>query len=85
MTLRPREQDRDWREIEADIVVLDGRDAVSPISGAGSLTWKVLAGHADRETLIQARVETYGVDRWRTDDDVDTYLTALAGQGLLAT
>ncbi len=44
MTLRLRTDDLEWREIDSDIVVLDGRDATYlTLNGSGALLWRMLA------------------------------------------
>jgi hypothetical protein len=85
MTLRLREEDLEWREIDDEIVVLDGRAAAYlAVSGSGILIWNLLSERADRDTLVQALVETYGIEQIRAGDDVDAFLTALVDRGLLA-
>lgn len=85
MTLRLREQDLEWREIDDEIVVLDERDAAYlAVSGSGILIWHMLSKRTDRAALIEALVETYAVDHTRAGEDVDAFLTALVDRGLLA-
>jgi hypothetical protein len=85
MTLRLRERDLEWREIDDEIVVLDGHDAAYlAVSGAGTLIWHLLSERTDRKALIDALVETYGIDDARAGEDVDTFLRVLVDRGLLA-
>jgi hypothetical protein len=85
MTLRLREQDLEWREIDDEIVVLDARDAAYlAVSGSGILIWNLLCEPTEREALIQALVNTYDIDQTRAGEDVDAFLTALVDRGLLA-
>jgi hypothetical protein len=85
MTLGLRQHDLEWREINDDIVVLDGQDAAYlAVSGSGTLIWNLLSHRTDREALIHALVETYGIDDVRAGEDVDAFLTVLVDRGLLA-
>jgi coenzyme PQQ synthesis protein D (PqqD) len=85
MTLRLREQDLEWREIDEEIVVLDGRDAAYlAVSGSGILIWHLLAQPTDRDALIRAVVETYDIEQTRAREDVDAFLAELVDRDLLA-
>jgi Coenzyme PQQ synthesis protein D (PqqD) len=85
MTLRLREQDLEWREIDEEIVVLDARDAAYlAVSGSGILIWQLLAQHTDRDALIRALVESYEIDQARAGEDVDAFLRELVNRDLLA-
>lgn len=84
MTLELRERDLEWRAIDEEIVVLDGRDAAYlSVSGSGMLIWQLLSQRTDRDALIQALVETYAVEYTRAGDDVDAFLAVLVERGLL--
>lgn len=85
MTLTLRTNDLEWREIDSDIVILDGRDATYlTLNGSGAVLWRRLAGSATRDELVEALLETYGVDRRTAAADTDAFLAALSEQGLLA-
>jgi len=85
MTLRLREEDLEWREIDDEIVVLDARDAAYlAVSGAGILIWSLLSEATDRDSLVHALVDRYGIDRTRAGEDVDAFLSSLVDRGLLA-
>jgi Coenzyme PQQ synthesis protein D (PqqD) len=85
MTLCLREQDLDWREIDEEIVVLDTRDALYlAIRGSGAVLWRLLADSTSHDGLVDALVETYGIDESRASGDVDEFLAALGDRGLLA-
>lgn len=85
MTLRLRTDDLEWREIDSDIVILDGRDATYlTLNGSGALLWRRLAGTASRDELVEALLESYEVDRATAAADTDAFLAALTEQGLLA-
>jgi Coenzyme PQQ synthesis protein D (PqqD) len=85
MTLCLREQDLDWREIEGEIVALDAQGAIYlAVHGSGAALWRMLADSTTRDGLVDALVETYGIDAGRASDDVDEFLTTLSERGLLA-
>jgi len=85
MTLRLREQDLDWRDINDEIVALDAQDAVYlAVHGSGVVLWRLLVNSATRETLVDTLVETYAIDSGIARDDVDEFLATLSERGLLA-
>jgi Coenzyme PQQ synthesis protein D (PqqD) len=85
MTLRLRTDDLEWREIDSDIVVLDGRDATYlTLNGSGALLWRMLAASATRDELVGALLEAYEVEESTAAADTDAFLTNLSEQGLLA-
>ncbi len=85
MTLCLREQDLDWREIADEIVALDAQGTVYlAVRGSGAILWRRLAESTTRDGLVQALVETYGIDAARAGDDVDEFLATLNERGLLA-
>lgn len=85
MTLCLRRQDLDWREIDEEIVALDGQDAVYlSVRGAGALVWRLLADSTSRGQIVDAIVQRYGIDSSRAGGDVDAFLTQLGERGLLA-
>lgn len=85
MTLRLRTDDLEWREIDSDIVVLDGRDATYlTLNGSGAMLWRLLAASVTRDELVDALIGAYEVDRGTAAADIDSFLAALSEQGLLA-
>lgn len=79
-----RGHDLDWREIDSEIVALDGRDArYLAVRGSGALLWRMLAESSTRDGLVAALVETYGIDAERAAGDVDAFLTTLTEHQLL--
>jgi hypothetical protein len=85
MTLRLRTDDLEWREIDTDIVILDGRDATYlTLNGSGALLWRRLADSATRDQLVDVLLATYEVDHATAAADTDEFLAALSEQGLLA-
>jgi hypothetical protein len=85
MTLRLRTEDLEWREIDSDIVVLDGREAAYlTLNGSGALLWRMLSRSATRDELVDALLGAYDVDHTTAAADTDAFLTTLSRQGLLA-
>jgi Coenzyme PQQ synthesis protein D (PqqD) len=85
MTLCLRKEDLDWREIDDEIVALDGREATYlAVQGSGTLVWRLLATSTTREHLIEALVETYDIDATRAEADIDAFIGTLNDRGLLA-
>lgn len=86
MTLRLRTEDLDWREIDHDIVILDGRDAsYLTLNGAGALLWRTLATGATRNELVRLLLDTYEVDAVTAGTDTDAFLSNLLQRGFLST
>jgi Coenzyme PQQ synthesis protein D (PqqD) len=84
MTLRLRERDLDYRDINDEIVALDAQGAVYlAVRGSGALLWRLLASAATRETLVETLVETYDIDPATAGDDVDEFLATLSERGLV--
>lgn len=84
MMLQLRTTDLDWREIDQDIVILDGRDAsYLTLNGSGALLWRTLADGASRDELIGALLSVYEVDAARARADTDAFLESLYARGFL--
>lgn len=85
MTLCLREHDLDWRELDGEIVALDGCEGeYLSVRGTGAIVWRLLAQSAKRERLVDALVERYGIDAQQAGTDVDAFVSSLAERGLLA-
>jgi hypothetical protein len=85
-TLRLRTDELEWKEIDDEIVVLDGRASnYLAASGAGVFLWHLLEPGATRDELVAALVDEYEIDEARAGADVDAFVADLAEQGLLAT
>lgn len=85
MSLRLRDDDLDWRQIDDEIVVLDARDATYlTLNGPGALLWGLLDKSATRDELVAALLAAYEVDASVAGRDTDAFLEMLAEQGLLA-
>jgi Coenzyme PQQ synthesis protein D (PqqD) len=84
MTLRLRTGDLEWREIDDEIVLLDGRQATYlSTNGSGTLLWRALADGATREQLVSLLVDAYAIDERRATADADEFVALLASKGLL--
>lgn len=85
MPLQLRRTDLDWREIDDEIVALDGSSSVYlSVRGAAALVWRMLAGNTSRASLIDALVQRYGITSERAAGDVDGFLAELDERGLLS-
>jgi hypothetical protein len=83
--LRLRRHDLDWRDIDDEIVALDGQSAVYlALDGSGALLWRLLAASTTRHDLIEALVSTYGIDASRAAADVEDFLSNLDERRLLS-
>jgi Coenzyme PQQ synthesis protein D (PqqD) len=85
MTLRLREQDLDWRDLDDEIVALDAEAAVYlAVQGSGALLWRLLAASTTRNGMVESLVDTYELDAAGAGDDVDEFLAMLRERGLLS-
>ena len=85
MTLCLRTHDLDWREIDDEIVALDGEASVYlAVRGSGAVLWQLLGESTTRDCLVEALIQTYGIDATRAADDVDAFLATLNQRRLLA-
>ena len=83
--LKLRESDVHWREIDGEVIALDGRTSTYvAANSAGALLWRALEGGSTRDGLVDELVGAYGIDRERAAADVDRFVDELAGHGLLA-
>jgi hypothetical protein len=74
-----------WREVDDEIVALEGRDSTYlAANSSGGLLWRMLARGATRDELAAALVEAYGVDAAPAAADVDRFVEQLRAAGLLA-
>jgi hypothetical protein len=84
MTLKLREDRLRWREIDDDVVAVDvDRSAYLSTNGSGALLWLELAEGTTRDQLVERLAQAYLIDNERAAADVDSFLSALNGQGLL--
>jgi hypothetical protein len=82
--IRLRTGDLEWRDVEGGIVAVDLEASVYlAVNRTGSLLWPMLADGARREDLIARLASEFHLDEEAAARDVDTFLAALANQGLL--
>jgi hypothetical protein len=82
--LRLRRAELHWREVDGEVIALDGRRSTYlAANAAGALLWRALAAGATRGDLAGELVAAYGVERDRALADVDAYVAEIAAQGLL--
>lgn len=80
-----RTDDLYWREIDDEIVVLEGRASrYLSVNDSGAVLWRLLARGATREELIAALVETYELDAAGAASDADRFLEDMRAASLLA-
>jgi len=85
MTLRLRTEELSWRQIDEEIVALDGRKSdYLAINGSGALLWPLLVEGATSEQLVSALVNSYGIDESRAAADTEAFVSSLSDQGLLS-
>ena len=82
--IRLRPEALEWREIDGEVVALDGRESLYlGINRAGAVLWPLLVGGASRDELGLALRERFGLGSVQADRDVDAFLADLSGRGLL--
>jgi Coenzyme PQQ synthesis protein D (PqqD) len=83
--LRLRTQDLSWRDLDGEVVALDGEGSVYiSTNRTGAALWRMLAGGSTREQLVGELVGSFDITRERAEADVDAFLGELRGKGLLA-
>jgi hypothetical protein len=83
-TLRLRDTDLHWREIDGEIIALEARGSTYlAANGAGTLLWRALAAGATPEALADELVHAYGIERERAIADAEQFVARLTEQGLL--
>jgi hypothetical protein len=82
--LQLRREKLQWLELEGEVVALD-EEAFSYLGAnrSGALLWSLLARGTTRAQLVAALTARFGIDELRAAGDVDAFLAALAGHGLL--
>ena len=84
MKLRLRTEELSWRQIDDEIVALDGRACdYLAVNGSGALLWPLLVDGATPEQLVSVLVDSYGIDQSRAAADTEAFVSALSDQGLL--
>jgi GT2 family glycosyltransferase len=72
-----------WFQDAASVIVAVPTRQRIVLDGAGDFIWRLLTGGADREAVIAALVERYGIGRQTAEPDVDDLIDELAGFGIL--
>lgn len=74
-----------WREVDGEIVgVALGAGEYFAITPSGAALWPALNAGTTRGELVDVLVEQFGIDDERAGADVDAFVIALRGWGLLA-
>lgn len=82
--LRLRTDAVEWREIDGEIVALDGRTSSYLAANAtGALLWHALAAGTTRQELVDTLVQQFDLEAERARVDVDRFLAQLAEAGIL--
>lgn len=84
MTLRLRDDDLKWRELEGEVVALDLQQSeYFGVNRTGSVLWKAIAGGATHGELVDLLVERYRLDDAEAARHVDEFAADLRRRGLL--
>ena len=74
-----------WREIDGEIVALEGRRSLYlSAGGSGGMLWRMLARGATRDELAAALAAAYGLDAAAAGADTDRFVEQVRSAGLLA-
>jgi coenzyme PQQ synthesis protein D (PqqD) len=83
-TLKLRDTDVHWREIDGEVIALESRGSTYlAANGAGTRLWHALAAGTTREALADELVRAYGIDRARAAADTEHFVRQLDDQGLI--
>jgi hypothetical protein len=84
VTLRLRKDALQWREVEDEVIALEGRSAsYLAANKTGAILWHELAEGTTRERLIAGLVEEFEIDEAQASQDVDAFLAELTKHDLL--
>lgn len=82
--LRLRRDNLSWRELDDEIVALDGDESLYLATNrAGTLIWRKLAEGTSREALVDELVTTFSIEPQQAGSDVDAFVAELRSKGLL--
>jgi hypothetical protein len=85
-TLKLRDTDLHWREIDGEIIALEARGSTYvAANGAGTLLWRSLAAGTTPDALADELVRAYGIDPERAAADAGAFVAQLRERGLLVT
>ena len=80
-----RTDDLYWREVDDEIVILEGRGSTyMSVNNSGVVIWRMLARGATRDEVIGALVTEYGIDAGLAAADADRFVDQMRAAGLLA-
>ena len=83
-TLKLRDTDLHWREIDGEIIALEARGSTYvAANSAGTLLWRSLAAGTTPDELADELVRAYGIEPERAAADADAFVAQLREQGLL--
>ena len=84
-TIRLRDAKLEWREIDGEVVALDGESSeYLGVNRAGATLWPLLAEGSTRDALVDCLCGAFAIERARAEADVDAFVRALGEKGLLA-
>jgi hypothetical protein len=82
--MRLREPDLFWREIDEEIVVLDGRTwEYLSLNSSARVLWKRLVDGASAADLVELLTRVYDIDQQTARSDVRAFLGMLEEKNLL--
>ena len=80
-----RTDDLYWREVDDEIVILEGRASTyMSVNNSGVLLWRLLARGATRGEVISALMAAYEIDADSAAADADRFVDQMRAAGLLA-
>jgi hypothetical protein len=83
--LRLRDEKLEWREVDGEVVALDGQESeYLGVNRSGASLWPLLAAGTTRDALVEHLCASYGIERARAETDVAAFVESLASKGLLA-
>ena len=82
--LRLRSTALQRREVEGEVIALDGvHSRYLAANGSAALLWHKLAVGTTLDQLVDCMIDTYGIDRDRAAEDVESFLAELDAEQLL--
>ena len=83
-TFRLRPEALVWQEVGGEVVAMATDSGQSmAVNRAGAVLWQALARGSEHGDLVQSLSATFRVSRAQAERDVDAFLAALRGRGLL--
>jgi hypothetical protein len=79
-----RSSDLEWREVDDEVVLLDLlTQNYLALNRTGAALWPMIVEGVEHQRLVQALVDSHGVDDSVAKRDVDALVDQLRGAGLL--